>query len=291
MQIHSAYRYSSNLLVLLLFASSSLAQTRRLHPDIENIGRRDLTPWMVKYFKMSERENDLGSKAAREFETTVKLLDDALVTDYVARLGRALVQHSDVQSPVEFRVVDSQTPDLTVMPAGHVFVNAGLIAASANEAEFAAVLSNAIAHIAARHVMQVLTQAQVLQLSAIPAQAIAWHWSEGESPKAVELEGLRSMCEKEADQLAIQYLWNTGYAPTAYTTVLERRLGQPVSDQERLRSAKMEQQSLPDKGPYRVSSAEFETVKSHLFKRQHMPTPAPPSTAGVSPAAIAVKYK
>ena len=257
------------LLAFLLFTSAAIAQKKRVHPDIEDIGKRDLTPNIVKLFPdMPERENALGAEAAKQFETTIKLLDDALVSEYVTRLGRRLVQHSDAKSPFEFKIVDSEESDLTVFPAGHVFVNKGLVIAAASEAELAAVLSNAIAHVAAHHAMQVMVQVQLLQVQAIPSLGLAWHWSKEEPRRAVELEGIKSGFASEADQLAIQYLWNAGYDPVAYVTALEKLPRLQLNAQERLQSAKMEKNSLPDRRPYIVDSLEFESVKAHLTKRR-----------------------
>jgi predicted Zn-dependent protease len=146
-------------------------------------------------------------------------------------------------------------------------VNTGVIVTASNEAELAAVLSNAIAHVSARHLMQVLTKAQILQLSAIPGTAMAWHWSKGEPQRIVELEGTKSMYEKEADQLAIQYLWNTGYDPATYITILEKLPTLQLKNQDRVGSAMMELNNLPDKRPYAVNSSEFDTIKRHLLKR------------------------
>ena len=275
MRIHSAHRQNVWLLAFLLLASSTMAQTKRLHPDIQNIGKRDLTPKTVKLFPvMAERENTLGAELSKQFETTVTLLDDTRVADYVTRLGGRLVQHSDAKPTVDFKIVDSEQSDLTVFPAGHVFVNTGLIVAASNEAEFAAVLSNAIAHIAAHHTLQVLVEVQTLQIPAIPGWAMALHWSKRDPQGVVDLEGIRSKHETEADQLAIQYLWNTGFDPAAYVTVLEKLPKLQLNVQERLRSAIVEKQSLPDRGPYVVNSLEFEAVKSHLLKRQQIPQAA-----------------
>jgi len=269
MQIHPAQCHNLYFLTFLIFASSITAQTKRLHPDVQNIGNRDLTPNIVKLFPdMPERENALGTELSKQFETTVTLLDDTLVADYVAHLGGRLVQHSDVKSAIEFKIVDSEQSDLTVLPAGHVFVNTGLIVAASTEAELAAMLSNAIAHVAARHSVQVLVKSQILQVQATPALATAWHWSKKEPQRVVELEGIKSTYEIEADQLAVQYLCNTGYDPAAYTTVLEKLTKLQLDIRERLRSAIFEQHSLPDKLPYLVDSSEFEAVKSHLLKRR-----------------------
>jgi predicted Zn-dependent protease len=268
MQIHRARGQNVYLLAFLLFAFSALAQTKRLHPDIQNIGKRNLTPNVWGMFPiLPEHEKALGAELSKEFETTVTLLDDTLVAAYVNRLGARLVQYSDARSAIEFKIVDSEQADFTVLPAGHVFVNTRLIVAASNEAELAAALSNAIAHVAAHHSMQMLVKAQVLQIPAIPALATAWHWSKREPQGRVELEGIKKECDSEADQLAIQYLWNTGYDPAVYVTVLEKLPKPQLNVQERLRSAMIELQSLPDKRPYQVNSVEFDAVKSHLLKR------------------------
>jgi predicted Zn-dependent protease len=268
MRIYPKRRNKAYLLAFLLFASPTVAQTTRYHPDIQNIGNRDLTGRIWGVFPVAfEPENALGTELSKQFETTEKLLNDTLVADYVTRLGGKLVQHSDAKSAVQFKIVDSEQSDFTVFPAGHIFVNTGLIVAASNEGELAAILSNAIAHVAARHLAQELSKSQILQISAIPGAAMAWHWSKMEHQQNLELDGTKSMHAKEADQLAIQYLWNTGYDPAAYITVLEKLPTLQLKVQDRLGSAVMELKSLPDKRPYLGNSVEFETIKLHLLKR------------------------
>ncbi len=72
--------------------------------------------------------------------------------------------------------------------------------------------------------MQELSKIQIFQISAIPGAAMTLHWSKLEHQRNMALEGTKSMHGKEADQLAIQYLWNTGDDPAAYITVLEKLL-------------------------------------------------------------------
>jgi predicted Zn-dependent protease len=275
MRIHPE-RHLSVLLPFLLLGPLAVAQIKRYHPDIQNIGSRDLTARIWGTFPVfPERENALGEELSKQYETTVKPLNDALVAGYVTRLGEKLVQHSDAKSPIQFKIVDSEQPDFTVLPGGHVWVNTGLIIAAPNEAELAAVLSNAIAHVAAHHVMQELSKNQILQISAIPATTTAWHWSKLESQIKglglginLELQGVRREHAKEADQLAIQYLWNSGYDPAAYIAVLRKLPNMQLKIQDRVESAMMEVQSLPEKHPYQSNSADFEAVKSYLLKRR-----------------------
>jgi predicted Zn-dependent protease len=84
----------------------------------------------------------------------------------------------------------------------------------------------------------------------------------------LELQGVRREHAKEADQLAIQYLWNSGYDPAAYIAVLRKLPNMQLKIQDRVESAMMEVQSLPEKHPYQSNSADFEAVKSYLLKRR-----------------------
>jgi len=83
----------------------------------------------------------------------------------------------------------------------------------------------------------------------------------------------------EADQLGIQYLWNTGYDPNAFVSFLEkmqvREKSNPVPSAgffrtypytaDRIAQGLEEQRALPKKDLYITSSPEFDRVKAGLF--------------------------
>ena len=63
MQIRPAHSHKACILLFLLVASSTVAQTKRLHPDIENIGKRDLTPRLMSVFPFTAEHENSFSKA------------------------------------------------------------------------------------------------------------------------------------------------------------------------------------------------------------------------------------
>ena len=83
----------------------------------------------------------------------------------------------------------------------------------------------------------------------------------------------------EADQLGIQYLWNTGYDPNAFVSFLEKMQAKEKSNPgrsagffrthpstaDRIAQCLEEQRALPKKDSYVTSSPEFDRVKARLL--------------------------
>jgi predicted Zn-dependent protease len=83
----------------------------------------------------------------------------------------------------------------------------------------------------------------------------------------------------EADQLGIQYLWNTGYDPNAFVSLLEKMQVREKSNPgrsaaffrthpsiaDRIAQCQEEQRALPKKDLYITSSPEFDRVKARLL--------------------------
>ena len=74
----------------------------RRHGDVQNIGNRVVSGriWGILPNQLSlEKEISQGQLMATEFEPTVKLLKDDVVTEYTDRLSQNLVGHSDAKVP------------------------------------------------------------------------------------------------------------------------------------------------------------------------------------------------
>ena len=94
----------------------------------------------------------------------------------------------------------------------------------------------------------------------------------------LELMGITRESEREADQLGIQYLWNTGYDPNGFVSFFEKmqreeknkpsRLAGWVrthpSTDDRIVAALEEQRYLPEKDYYIVDTSEFTQMKARL---------------------------
>jgi len=278
--------YCVALSMTLALAVSGYAD--RKHSDVENIGNRNVSGhvWgLFPNFVSLEKEIAIGAQVAAQFEQTARMVEDPVISEYVDRVGQNIVKHSDAKVPFHIKVVDTDEVNAFAFPGGYFYVNKGLILASENEAELAGVMSHEISHVAARHATERLTKAQILQFAAIPALFVGGYWTQVAIQNAMglginlELLGITRDSEREADQLGIQYLWNTGYDPNAFVTFFEKLQEQEKSKPGRLAGffrthpytvdrisfAMDEQRYLPEKDNYIVNSSDFDRVKSRLL--------------------------
>ena len=271
--------------VVVTAGSSDSGSINRRHGDVENIGNRNVSGRIFGILPNQvslEEETALGQQMATEFEQTVKLLKDPVITEYIDRLGQNLVRHSDAKVPFHIKVVDADAADILVLPGGFLYVNKGLILEAESESELAGVMAHGIAHVCARHATRLQSMNQYLQLSNPTVSArepLSIHYSYSAGGVSLGLLGITREFEMEADQLGIQYLWNTGYDPNAFVSLLEKKQVREKSNPERsaaffrtspsnanrIAQCLEEQRALPKKDLYITSSLEFERVKARLL--------------------------
>ncbi len=272
-------------LVALLLSLPGYAD--RKHGDVENIGNRTVAGHIFGIFPnwiSLEKEISIGNQIASEFEQTARLIDDPVVSEYVDRIGQNIVKHSDAKVPFHIKVVDTDEVNAFAFPGGYFYVNKGLILAADNESEMAGVMAHEISHVAARHATARMSKAQYLQLFAIPALFVGGYWAQMAIQNGMglglnlELMGITRDSEREADQLGIQYLWNSGYDPNSFVSFFEKLLEQEKSKpgrfsswfrthpstEDRITAALDEQRYLPEKDNYMVDTSEFDRVKARL---------------------------
>jgi predicted Zn-dependent protease len=259
----------------------------RKHDNVEDIGNRNVSGRVFKIFPnfiSLEKEIELGSQIAAEFEQTARLMEDPVISEYVDRVGQNIVKHSDAKVPFHIKVVDSDEVNAFAFPGGYFYVNKGLILEADNESELAGVMAHEISHVTARHATARMSKGQILQIAAIPALFVGGYWAQMGIQNALglginlELMGITRESEREADQLGIQYLWNTGYDPNSFVSFFEKLQRQEKdkpsklagwfrthpSTEDRIVAALDEQRYLPEKDMYIVNTSEFKRVKARL---------------------------
>ena len=262
--------------------------TARKNEDVENIGNRGISggrvygifPNMISL----EKEIELGQQVAAEFEQTALLLDDPVVNEYIDRISQNIVKHSDAKVPFHVKVVDTDEVNAFAFPGGFFYVNKGLILAAENESELAGVIAHEISHVTARHATTRMSKGQYMQIAAIPAMVFGGYWTQMALQNGLglginlELLGVTRDSEREADQLGIQYLWNTGYDPNGFVSFFEKLQAEekdkpgrlagwfrthPSTD-NRIIAALDEQRYLPEKDSYIVNTSEFDRIKARV---------------------------
>lgn len=258
--------------------------------DPNQIGKRNINKGSDKFFGWlggsKEKEMQIGRQIAMEVEQQAKMVDDPMITEYVNRVGQNIVLHSDAKVPFTIKVIDSDEVNAFALPGGFFFVNKGLILAADNEAELAGVMAHEIAHVCARHAMENQGKGAFFNYAALagiifggPIVSTVLQNGGGILGGLAALKFSRG-AEEEADNLGVQYLYASGYDPTAMSTMFEKLASQnkkkpgsiaklfsthPQAVDRRDTSLQLVAR-FPEKEEYIISTSEFQRVKSHLFK-------------------------
>jgi predicted Zn-dependent protease len=246
------------------------------------IGKRDINKGQLNFYSL-EKEVATGRRMASEIDRYSKLLDDSTVLELVNRITQNIVINSDIKIPVTVKVIDSSDINAFALPGGFLYVNRGLIEATDNEAELAGVIAHEAAHIAARHGAEHASKGNLINWASLPLIFLGG-WGgfiiNQAAGLAVPLTFLKFSrgAEKEADLLAVQYLWKTGYDPHGLITFFEKlrandkkkpgALAKVFSShpmtEDRIKKAREMLARFPEKSEYQINSSDFIAVKDRL---------------------------
>ena len=187
-----------------------------------------------------EEQRQYGFYMLHELRNQGKVLDDALLNDYINMVGYRLVAYSQKSDqPFTFFIVRDMSINAFALPGGFVGVNAGLITTTANENELAAVLAHEISHVTQQHLVRAVEAEQkyaplmvLAMLGAIVATAHQSPYSTSNSGMGAiaTAEGIAEQMEinftradeSEADRIGIQTLAKAGFDPDAMADFFER---------------------------------------------------------------------
>jgi predicted Zn-dependent protease len=282
-------------LAVAFFDVALMAGNKPKNSDIDNIGARDINKGLGNINLVSlEKEIALGKQLAQEVEKSSKLIKDPEITEYVNRLGQNIVKNSDAKVPFTIKVIDSDEINAFALPGGYLYVNSGLLTTADEEAELAGVMAHEIAHVAARHATKQLTKATLLNYASIPLIFMGGGLGYGlyqASGFLIPMEFLHfsRKAEAEADYLGLEYLYKTGYDPTAFVSFFEKveaqekkkpgRLSKmfsthPPTD-DRIEKVQSEIASiLPSRDQYAINTSEFDHIKGRLVEMENAKRPA-----------------
>jgi beta-barrel assembly-enhancing protease len=253
--------------------------------DVNAIGNRNVGcgRGLGNWYSL-DRQIQMGKEFAQQVESSSKIVTDAVITEFVNRLGQNLVRNSDAQVPFTIKVIDSDEVNAFALPGGFFYVDSGLILAADNEAELAAVMAHEIAHVAACHAARESTRGQLMNLASIPLIFVGGgigYAIQNAAGLALPISFLKFSrgFESEADFLGLEYMYKAGYDPQAFTAFFEKvealnkekpgTLAKAFSTHPQTpdRIAKTQKEIatvLPARDQYKVDTSEFEEVKARL---------------------------
>ena len=253
--------------------------------DVDAVGNRNVGCGRgVGNWYSVERQVADGRRYSQMIESQVKLINDPVINEYVNRVGQNIVRNSDAQVPFTIKVIDSDVVNAMALPGGFFYVNSGLILAADEEAEMAGVMAHEIAHVAACHYGREMTRANLLQMASIPfifmggAIGYAGYEAAGLALPMTFLKFSRGF-EAEADYLGVEYMYRSGYDPSAFVSFFEKiqamekkkpgtlskAFDTHPQTPDRIEKTQEEiRRILPAKQQYVVTTSEFDEVKARL---------------------------
>lgn len=179
-----------------------------------------------------QEEQQLGAELRREVQSQLRFVNDPVVTQYVERIGRSIVQAAGPQPfPYRFYVVEDEELNAFAMPAGHVYIHTGVLLKARNVSELAGVIGHEVGHVALRHIAENYRKQQgagLFQNALVLAGALLG--GQGGAVAANVVGGLGTMAvinsftreaEREADAFAVEVLPRAGYDPLGIVTFFE----------------------------------------------------------------------
>ncbi len=223
---------SSNLSRRLLYGTFSLVtavSVLLLSPSaVLGFSIFDILPNVIEVIQISsmsdEQEVALGRQINDRLVRDVRLYDNRQVTNYVNVIGQRLVrQSSRPDLPFTFQVVEDDSINAFATLGGFVYINTGLIRRADNEAELAGVVAHEIAHITEKHVLDRLRQAAIAQ-GVLNATGVDPDVLVNIAYELVINRPNSRSAEYEADQVGLEILTRSNYAPVGMVNFFERLL-------------------------------------------------------------------
>lgn len=268
---------------------ASGAYNQRRWGDVKDIGFREIAAGQQDDIKK-------GQQAIEELKRSGMLppeVEDKQIQEYVNSVAQRVAQHSDLKVPLHVSVLQSREVNAFALPGGYMFIERGLLEAADDESELAGVIAHEIAHDTARHSNKMMKRATIAGIFYQAAQIAAIVLTGGVAGIGMyyalqygfyglglvldlKLLGVSRDYELEADQLGVQYAWNTGYDPTGFTRFFDKmatkegyvngvswfRTHPPFYT--RMVETQREIMFLPKKDGLVVQTAAFEQMKKEL---------------------------
>ncbi|MEJ2006537.1 MAG: M48 family metalloprotease [Acidobacteriota bacterium] len=203
--------------------------------DVKDIGFRQIAPGQKDDIPLG-REEIRRMKESGMMPPEVK---DKAIDNYVNSVAQKVARHSDLHIPLHVTVLNSREINAFSLPGGYLFVERGLLQATDNESELAGVLGHEIAHVVCRHGHKLMKKQMIAGIFYQAAQVAAMVLTGGVAGIGtyyalqygfyglglvmnLKMLGVSREYELQADQLGMQYAWNSDYDPQGFIKFFDK---------------------------------------------------------------------
>ena len=172
-----------------------------------------------------KEEEELSREFLAVVASRFTFIKDPVIEDYVNEIGQRILKQVPTQPfRYHFYVIREDVYNAFATPAGHIFINSGLLEAVKSEEEIAGIIGHEIAHVVCRHISQNIDRAPKINLATLAGVAAGIFLGAtgaGEVGTAVVMgsmaAGQSAMLaysredELQADQMGLTYLYDAGY--------------------------------------------------------------------------------
>ncbi len=182
----------------------------------------------------SWNERDIGEATAVSLTASPGLVTEEALNNYVSNVGitvASVVNRPDID--FTFGITNDNEVNALSAPTGFIFISRGALAKMQDESELAAVLAHEIAHVVKNHGMEALRNGRFGSLFLKGAQiASDDQMVDLLAQGADDIKGIiyNPQQESDADALAVKYLKDAGYDPSAMTRFLQREMASAKTD-------------------------------------------------------------
>jgi predicted Zn-dependent protease len=184
-----------------------------------------------------KEEEKLASEFMKYIVRQYELINDPTIVGYVTSVGKKILAAMPPQPfDYHFYVVKEDVYNAFAIPAGHIFINSGLLAAMETEDELAGILGHEIAHVVSRHISKRIERSKKINFATMAGMVAGiFLGATTGDPTALQALTIGSAAagqtaslaysredEAQSDQLGLKYISKAGYDTAGLLSVLKK---------------------------------------------------------------------
>ena len=172
-----------------------------------------------------KEEEELSREFLAVVASRFTIIKDPIIEGYISEIGQRVLNVVPTQPfRYHFYVIKEDVYNAFATPAGHIFINSGLLEAVNSEEEIAGIIGHEIAHVVSRHISQNIDRSPKINLATLAGVAAGIFLGATGSGDVGNALIMGSMAagqsamlafsredELQADQLGLMYLYDAGY--------------------------------------------------------------------------------